>query len=61
VTVWSWVLTGPESKNDYAGEGQQQLLDWTARGLLFGGTTYIPHFNLKKEAANFLQNIGIFL
>jgi hypothetical protein len=31
--IWPWVPTGPETKNDGAGEGEQQLtgLDWNGR------------------------------
>jgi hypothetical protein len=25
VTIWPWIPTGPEAKNDFAGEGQQQI------------------------------------
>jgi hypothetical protein len=25
--IWSWLPTGPETKNDCAGEGQQQLTE----------------------------------
>jgi hypothetical protein len=39
--IWSWVPKGPETKNDFAGEDQQQFtgMDWAGYVTIFLANT----------------------